>query len=110
MPSPSKGVTVYLVEASGDLVKETTDELGIDLLPGLAESRRGDGIRSGERDLVVETLIPEGIKKGLVAAPAGVGDQVEEQSDEDLEGKGAAAGEVLLAIPKDARFRGGQEV
>ena len=85
-------------------MKETADELGIDLLPSLAESRSGDGIRSGERDLGVATLIPEGIKKGLVAAPAGVRDQVEEQSDEDLEREGSAPGEVLLAFPEDAGF------
>ena len=52
---------------------------------------------------------PEGIEKGLVAASPGVGDQVEEESDEEFEGERAAPGEVLLTLAEDTRFGGGQE-
>ena len=109
MPSPSEGVPVHLVEAVGDLVEKRTDELGGDLLPGLAESGRGDGSLCREWDLVVAALVPEGIEKGLVAASPGVGDQVEEESDDEFEGEWAAPGEVLLTLSEDTRFDGGQE-
>ena len=100
MPPPSEGVPVHCVEAVGDLVEQGTDELGGDLLAGLAEGGRGDGILSGEWDLVVTALVPEGIEKGLVATSPGIGDQVDEESDEELEGEGAASGEVLLVFPE----------
>ena len=109
MSSPSEGVPMHLVEAVGDLVEQGTDEPGGDLLPGLAERGRGDGHLSGEWDLLVAALVPEGIEKGLVATSPGIGDHVEEESDEKIEGERAAPGEVLLVFPEGARFGGGQE-
>ena len=58
---------------------------------------------------MVTALVPEGIEQGRVAPSPGVGDQVEEESDEEFERERTAPGEVLLAFPEGARFGSGQE-
>jgi hypothetical protein len=106
---PAKGGSVGLVELVTGLVEERSDELGVDLLPGLAERGTGDGVHGGEGDAMVPALVPEGVKEGLVAAPPGVGDEVEEEGDEEFEGKRAAPREVLLTFSENGGIHAGQE-
>ena len=62
----------------GDLVNERPDKLGVYLLSGLAEGGPGDRLFSGERDVVIATLIPESVKERIVAAASSIDNEVKE--------------------------------
>jgi hypothetical protein len=85
------------------------DELRFDLHPGLAECGSGDGPLLGQREAEAPAFVPEDVEEGLVAAPAGVGDEIEEEGDEDLGREWAASRKVLLTAPERAGIRAGKE-
>jgi len=97
------------VEALYPVTEQLANGVRLDLLPGLAEGGSGDGPLRRQREAERPALVPEGVEKGLIAAAAGVGDEVEEQSDEEFGREWAASREVVLTTPERSGLRAGKK-
>ena len=97
------------IEALHHVMKQSPDEIRLDLHPGLAKSGRGDGVLSGQGQAEGATLVPKGIQERTVAASSGVGDEEEKEGDKDLGREWTAPREVLLAAPERGRILAGHE-
>jgi len=97
------------VEDPYPVTEQLANGVRLNLHPGLAEGGSGDGLLRGQREAERPALVPEGVEKGLVPAPASVGDKVEEQSDEEFGRKWAASREVVLTATERTGLRAGKK-